>query len=472
MRLKGGPAKLYRIVLVISSLLLYALPCVKAPPGSFELQEYGLLWSFTTESTVRGVAIAADGSRIVVGSGSSVYLLDNYGRVVWSFKIASGHVVAVSISGNGRWIAVGTADGPGIFPPGTVLVLDGQGNAVASEKLSGISSVSVSDRGSFAVVHYSGVGFSNCVTYFDLTYNGAEARWRRSVKFGKHVSLSSSGNYGATLVRGQRGEGCLILFDWDGNKVWHYKIEPGSLDEDPLLVSVSADGSRVAFTAGGKIRLIDGCKGLLMTFDMPITPSDSGGTLSISLSPDGRYVVYAARNLNHFSFLVLSADGGWKWVAKTPVSSVAASLDADYIAAGYGNTVLLFAKKSICAARALEEARATVLREKSRGFSVGRAEDLLSQAEAKLRGGFYDDAITLASNARSLAVDVDQDGVLNEEDFAPYVNNNLIYLGVSALLVLLVLACYAHASRRRGTEAYVFDKESGTLTTVRHWSSE
>ena len=110
--------------------------------------------------------------------------------------------------------------------------------------------------------------------------------------------------------------------------------------------------------------------------------------------------------------------------------------------------------------------RSTVLNVKSKVFSVRDAEDLLSQAEAKFNAGFYKEAIELAEKARSVALDIDQDGVLNEEDFAPYTHNSLITMGAAGLVITLILACYAYARNRRG-EVYVFDKESGELTVIR-----
>ena len=126
---------------------------------------------------------------------------------------------------------------------------------------------------------------------------------------------------------------------------------------------------------------------------------------------------------------------------------------------------MLFAKKRICAAKALEKARSVVSGVRSKGFSVESAEDLLSQAQAKFEAGLYDEAIELAGTACRLATVIDQDGVLNEEDFAPYVNNSLINAGIFALFIALVLACYAYLRYRRG-EIYVFDKEEGTLTRI------
>jgi len=109
------------------------------------------------------------------------------------------------------------------------------------------------------------------------------------------------------------------------------------------------------------------------------------------------------------------------------VSHVAASFKANYIAAAHEEEVLLFARLSVLAAKALDRAWLAILNEKSKNFSVRSAETLLLEAESKFNAGLYEEARSLADQAYSLAIDVDQDGVLNEYYFAPYVNNYLIY---------------------------------------------
>ena len=63
----------------------------------------------------------------------------------------------------------------------------------------------------------------------------------------------------------------------------------------------------------------------------------------------------------------------------------------------------------------------------------------------------------LARQAEALALDVDQDGVLNYEDFAPTINNNHIY-GGAFLLVLGLISASAGVSfyrRRKNVEKEV-----------------
>ena len=59
---------------------------------------------------------------------------------------------------------------------------------------------------------------------------------------------------------------------------------------------------------------------------------------------------------------------------------------------------------------------------------------MLSQAEQAFSAGDYAEARDLAYRAKALALDIDQDGVPNDSDFAPTINNIYVY-GAGAVLV-------------------------------------
>ncbi|MBT9143875.1 MAG: hypothetical protein DDT29_02289 [Dehalococcoidia bacterium] len=96
----------------------------------------------------------------------------------------------------------------------------------------------------------------------------------------------------------------------------------------------------------------------------------------------------------------------------------------------------------------IQEARQVISEERAKGFDIVEAESSLSQAESAFDDREYETAVKLAATAKSLALDVDGDGVLNYEDFAPTINNNHIYMG-GFLLVLGLIAASAGVSFRR-----------------------
>ncbi len=78
---------------------------------------------------------------------------------------------------------------------------------------------------------------------------------------------------------------------------------------------------------------------------------------------------------------------------------------------------------------------------------------MLAQAEKAFEDGEYQSAGPLALRARSIALDIDGDGVRNEEDFAPTVHNTYIYIGGAAILASLALVTPLAVRRRRKRRA-------------------
>ncbi|MBT9165838.1 MAG: hypothetical protein DDT25_00500 [Chloroflexi bacterium] len=105
------------------------------------------------------------------------------------------------------------------------------------------------------------------------------------------------------------------------------------------------------------------------------------------------------------------------------------------------------------AGEAIHAARASVEQERAKGFHSARAEELLAQAEKAFEDGEYQSAGPLALRARSIALDIDGDGVRNEEDFAPTVHNTYIYIGGAAILASLALVTPLAVRRRRKRRA-------------------
>lgn len=483
MRLKNNLAKHRRIMLILFSMLLLMLPSTGVFSENSELQEYRLLWSCRMNSTVKDVSISADGKYIAVAYGDKVCLLNSNGKLLWNYTLRFDYeIIMVQISGNGKYV-IAFGRGWGIFYS-DFLIFSRDGNILYKLYLSPLEisfrCVSISDEGNFIILS-PGI-FKYLISdsdHLDCYSLSQEFKWQYKINDLDRALISSDGNYIAFLWHSSVGaltfkDTCwLTLLNKNGEKLWDNKIGFTKCFMNKFALSISTDGSRIALAGNiaeelyedpvtAKLFLLDinGNRKLLLNFNM------SWSSVDVSISPDGNYVVYSASNSKYHSFLIVNAnDGKWRRVAKIPASCVAVSSDADYVAAGYEDKVLLFAKKSIYAAKALEMARSVVSGVGSKGFSVKSAEDLLSQAQAKFEAGLYDEAIELAGKACRLATDINQDGVLNEEDFAPYVNNSLINAGIFALFITLALACYAYLRYRRG-ETYVFDKEEGTLTSI------
>ena len=89
---------------------------------------------------------------------------------------------------------------------------------------------------------------------------------------------------------------------------------------------------------------------------------------------------------------------------------------------------------SLKASEIIDETRTLISEGKYIG-NVGEVKDLLEEAETAIVWGDSSKALNLANKAKSLLLDADQDGVLNDVDFAPQINNYFIYLGIGVIVI-------------------------------------
>ena len=107
-------------------------------------------------------------------------------------------------------------------------------------------------------------------------------------------------------------------------------------------------------------------------------------------------------------------------------------------------------KIATSAENAIKDLKFTLEDEKTKGFYSPKAESMLSRAEEAFKMGNYKEAKSLAENAKYFVLDIDQDGVSNEEDFAPTIKNIYIYAGApTALLILAALTKVSLDVRRK-----------------------
>lgn len=87
----------------------------------------------------------------------------------------------------------------------------------------------------------------------------------------------------------------------------------------------------------------------------------------------------------------------------------------------------------------ISRAKSSIDNSRSAGFDVSLASDFFSEAESSFKNKEYRKAKDQADQAFSFAADIDQDGVLNINDFAPTIDNYYIYSGFAILLIGSVL---------------------------------
>ncbi len=96
----------------------------------------------------------------------------------------------------------------------------------------------------------------------------------------------------------------------------------------------------------------------------------------------------------------------------------------------------------------IDQARKAIDSAKSLGLDPSEAENLLNEAVEKLRNGDFESAKSFALNAAEKARDVDGDGILNEEDPFPSINNYILY-GAAGIVLLLLITLVALLVRRQ-----------------------
>ncbi|MBT9143090.1 MAG: hypothetical protein DDT29_01489 [Dehalococcoidia bacterium] len=114
----------------------------------------------------------------------------------------------------------------------------------------------------------------------------------------------------------------------------------------------------------------------------------------------------------------------------------------------------------------IEQAREATTAAELRGLNVARAEALLSDAEEAFEDADYKRAFEVATKARSLAMDLDQDGVLNYRDFAPTINNNHIYMGGFAFAVILSIGIFSHRRKKKAEKDEIERKRRAILAMI------
>lgn len=123
------------------------------------------------------------------------------------------------------------------------------------------------------------------------------------------------------------------------------------------------------------------------------------------------------------------------------VSQAKQELDyGDVIKAKYfADQASTFAKQVAESKNAIDEAIFIISQEKMKGFQLASIDNLIFQANHSFYDGDYSTAKYLAEQAKEKALDIDGDGVSNDYDFAPAINNYYIYSGFALFLIGSVL---------------------------------
>jgi len=428
--------------------------------GSVSLlnREGKLLWSQKiTDFGVVVTSISSDGSYIAASSyvsigscdNQNVYFFNKQGKLLWSYNIGND-VRSISVSSDGSYIAVGPEDD-------NIYLLNKEGKLLCKYETSGwVDSVSVSSDGFYIVAGSDNniyfiahekllarhaIDEAKTIVSQQKTVNVAEAESMLSqaeqvFKAGNYVKAKSLAEQAKATVGETKNLSILANKSILQAKatIESEKSEGFNLDDAESLLSRAEQAFKSGDYTNAKSLSEQAKRKAEIIVKAKIAINEAQTTISQTKSK-GFNVAQADNLLSNSEDAFNSGD-------YTNAKSLAeqAKEKAEEIS-----------KLATTANDAIDDAKSAVQNAKSKGFYSAEAEVLFSQAEQAFEIGNYVKAKSLAENATALALDIDQDGVSNEEDFAPTIKNIYIYTGTPfALLVLAALTKFSLDVRKRG----------------------
>ena len=297
--------------------------------------------------------------------------------------------------------------------------------------------------------------------------------WTSHVPHASSISISPDGNY---IVIGCNG-GNICVFNKEGKLLWKKEL----LDYSPIDISIPSNKSyMVAITS---IKYTANNHSYYENQVSIFNEKGVGGGWIYTNSSEIFHKIYTSSDGNYAKIEKINGEPiyfrlenrtyetiifGWSEAKKTGsgyqlyveeldhipkcrfVTTKEKSLDGNYKVVKYNDHIHFLVSLSKIASDKIFDVKSAIHNERSKGYETIKAESLLSQAEQVFKEGNYEEAKSLAENAKALALDIDQDGVANEEDFAPTIKNNYIYAGtLAALFVLAFLTKLSLDAKRR-----------------------
>jgi len=325
-----------------SLLLLCCLIALLSGPASADEGEYLPIWEVGASDVVSSVAIAQDGSTIVAGAGSVVYLLDQEGNVLWQ-TVAGSSVNGVGISPEGSYIGVAAdklylfdRDGDLLWTEKTTFIYrdvalapDGKYIAAACDN----GAVSLFDRNQKQLWDYDMGTDSYAIA---ISENGRKIAI--GCENGGVYSLNSRDGESWSYGTGKRVEGialtpdarfvaagsldrCVYLSTGEGEHLWKYPT-----GDAIRSVAMTNEADEIFAASGRTVLVLDRAGAVLQEITL------GGRAESVAVTPDGSFLVVGAgdgdRSLRLFTddvALIESEDPGGAAVNETelldPLSS-------------------------------------------------------------------------------------------------------------------------------------------------------
>ena len=296
-RSRGSAAGRFLAPLFLLCCLVVAL----CGPVSAADGDYAPLWDKGANDVVGSVAVTRDGSAVVAGSGSTVYLLDREGNVLWKTAVGS-RVNGVGISPEGSRIGVAAdklylfdRDGNLLWAEKTTYVylgvaLSSNGTYVAAACDNG--AIFIFDRNKKVLWDYDmgtdsygiaisengrkiAVGCDNQGVYY-LNSREGESWSYGTGKRVKSIALTRDGRF----VAAGSLDRCVYLSTGEGEHLWKYPTE-GAV----LSTALTDEAREVLAASGMTVYVLDRAGAELQKITL------DGRVESIAVTPDGSFLV-------------------------------------------------------------------------------------------------------------------------------------------------------------------------------------
>jgi len=409
-----------------------------------------LKWKFYTGQRVVSVSFSPDCEYVILGTErGSIYLLNRSGFLIQDYKIPS-KIYSASLSENGEYVVVGTRN--------SLYLLNKSGKTIWNY------GTTWAVKGVFT---YAGeiIAGSDKVYYFNYPKISAEILLSKA----ESTIDKIKNNFNATeALRYLRlAKECFMNSEYD-------KAQEYAKKSIEIANEIDRVGKRVKKIISEIEKIISSLQDKINTSDLNISLNQIKNKLTMGqyieaktlaermkseLQSTYEEVVSAEISINNAKTAIMEC---LKFTLNSKESYNLLSQAKDYLTkaeqsfkTGNYNEAKKFAELAIelttlaknkstkfneeylTAENTIRKAEKAIQEEESLGFDVREAKSLLYQARKLFNNGKYTEAKNLAERAYSMAVDIDQDGIPNRDDFAPLVNNNLLYI----LLILLSLLC-------------------------------